>query len=127
MLWFQHIEKELQHYSWPGNIRELQNVVEYLHNVCGHRCPEISDLPHKLVRELSPSDSSSASPKQQLRQRILLEIQKANAQGVNIGRRTLAALLQIPENQIRNQLQELVADEIIHVSRGRGGIHLQKL
>ena len=127
MLWFQHIEKELQRYSWPGNIRELQNVVEYLHNVCGHRCPKISDLPQKLVNELSPSEPAALPPTQQLRQKILLEIQKANAHGVTIGRRTLAALLQIPENKIRNQLQELANDGIIHISRGRGGIHLQKL
>ena len=43
--WMEGILPILLQYSWPGNIRELQNVVEYLANVCdGNPRPE--DLPH---------------------------------------------------------------------------------
>lgn len=36
-------------YTWPGNIRELQNVVEYAVNIAGGSYIEAKDLPKKLL------------------------------------------------------------------------------
>jgi transcriptional regulator with GAF, ATPase, and Fis domain len=41
-------------YSWPGNIRELKNIVRYLHSVVeSGRTTSIADLPPYLLRKLS--------------------------------------------------------------------------
>ncbi len=40
--------KLLCKYHWPGNIRELKNVIEYASAVCTDNNIKISDLPHNL-------------------------------------------------------------------------------
>lgn len=46
----------LMSYEWPGNIRELRNVIEHAAAVC--RSPEIEprDLPRELFQERDPGD-----------------------------------------------------------------------
>lgn len=39
----------LNGYSWPGNIRELQNVIEYAVNISSGPCIRVTDLPQKLI------------------------------------------------------------------------------
>ena len=36
-------------YSWPGYIRELQNVIEYAVNISSGPCIRVTDLPQKLI------------------------------------------------------------------------------
>ncbi len=44
--------KLLMEYPYPGNIRELRNIVEYCVNICQDRCIDIDHLPkHLLVRK----------------------------------------------------------------------------
>jgi PAS domain S-box-containing protein len=44
--------KLLMEYPYPGNIRELRNIVEYCVNICQDRCIDIEHLPkHLLVRK----------------------------------------------------------------------------
>ncbi|MBU5313374.1 sigma 54-interacting transcriptional regulator [Tissierella carlieri] len=38
-------------YSWPGNIRELRNVIEGAFNIIGSRYIQLRDLPHYLVSQ----------------------------------------------------------------------------
>lgn len=41
-------EQAFLNYSWPGNIRELQNVVEYAANLCDSDTLTLSDLPEQM-------------------------------------------------------------------------------
>ncbi|HBP63238.1 MAG TPA: sigma-54-dependent Fis family transcriptional regulator, partial [Desulfosporosinus sp.] len=43
----------ISHYSWPGNIRELQNAVEYAINVAEGDYLTAHDLPNGIHREPS--------------------------------------------------------------------------
>lgn len=47
----------LTHYNWPGNIRELENLVERLSILKGHGIVEISDLPIKYKSQKNSSES----------------------------------------------------------------------
>ena len=42
-------ERLFLNYPWPGNIRELQNVIEYAANLCDGETLELSDLPEHLI------------------------------------------------------------------------------
>ena len=54
-------------YSWPGNIRELENTIERSMIVCREQCIQMKHLPQELqefrgssVREVSTTDSTGA-------------------------------------------------------------------
>ena len=50
--------EQLTHYSWPGNIRELANVIAYLNVMTDETTIEVDHLPKKI------SDTQSWSPEQ---------------------------------------------------------------
>jgi len=47
----------LQRYAWPGNIRELENVLESEVNLIDEEATELSRVPDSLRRERTPSGS----------------------------------------------------------------------
>lgn len=118
--WFEYIAKALLQYQWPGNIRELQNVIEYLVNICSYRKPLLKDLP----RDLQQFEQQPMVQQEELQQEILQAIQQANEQGKPIGRRSLAAQLQLSESQVRNLLKQLQEKGKICSHRGRSGLTL---
>jgi two-component system response regulator HydG len=52
----------LQAYSWPGNIRELRNVIERAVILCPNRHIGVGDLPPSLHSTLSPALSIACPP-----------------------------------------------------------------
>ena len=40
----------LKNYSWMGNVRELQNTIEYAVNRCNNRVISIQDLPERIIQ-----------------------------------------------------------------------------
>jgi transcriptional regulator with GAF, ATPase, and Fis domain len=97
----------LQSYSWPGNIRELQNVIERSVIVC--------DTENLSVDEswLGRGARSSATPAQPLTQRLtaqekeLIEAALAESKGRISGPSGAAARLGIPQSTLDSKIKSL--------------------
>ncbi|VAW88497.1 Response regulator of zinc sigma-54-dependent two-component system [hydrothermal vent metagenome] len=66
----------LLNYDWPGNIRELRNVVEYANAVSREQVLTINDLPPEFfeeqsIRQMSRKDFKLENEKQKLKQALL--------------------------------------------------------
>lgn len=62
-------------YRWPGNIRELNNVITYAHAIGTGGRIDIADLPPELRGE-APPDETPMPPEQRERDRILELLQR---------------------------------------------------
>ena len=50
--------ERLHAYRWPGNIRELRNVLRYAVSMCDSACIEVGDLPPELARNAIESGAA---------------------------------------------------------------------
>lgn len=119
--YFAKVAGQMEAYDWPGNIRELQNVVEYLLHICAD-CPP---APEALPGEFGARTDARACDIPKLTQRILEEIAAANACGASVGRRSLANRLGLPESRVRRLLQALEQEGRVLPLRGRKGLQLK--
>lgn len=117
-VYFSRVAARLLSYDWPGNIRELQNVVEYLVSIC----PDHPPLPDTLPELQLAKAGVAAADRDDLNQLLLAAIAECNAQGKEIGRRSLARLLSLPESKIRLALSGLQAQGLIYIGKGRYGL-----
>lgn len=125
--WIKEILPVFHQYSWPGNIRELQNVVEYLANVCDGR-PRPDDLPSSFTATIASmrNRQGGETAGENLKKAVLQELAIAARIGKHLGRRSLARNLDVPESQIRHICQDLVKEGEITLKSGRGGIQLRR-
>lgn len=127
--YFQHVAPYFLAYDWPGNIRELQNVVEYLVNVSPSAPPQ-ADLLSEELRQCTlllqnyRQNPHSAPATKTLHESVLQEISRCNRQGISVGRRSLAQTLQVPEGNIRKIISQLEAAGQIEICKGRKGLLL---
>ncbi|MDO5408899.1 MAG: sigma 54-interacting transcriptional regulator [Lachnospiraceae bacterium] len=132
----------LSHYSWPGNIRELQNTAEYF-NYVGKPVIEIEDLPPTMARV-----QQSGRPKQEIKNQvdawdawdvwdenknrktlywfILEQLYLAFENGQSMGREKLIEEakrqnLFVSQKQVRDLLDRLSEEGMLIKGRGRGG------
>lgn len=122
-LYFSLITPYFLQYNWPGNIRELQNVVEYLMHVSSNLPPEAQLLPDDLQSVDLVGDASFVENKQ-LREMVYQKIMQANQRNLSIGRRSLAETLNLPENKIRQIIKELQQEDLIILQKGRKGLKI---
>lgn len=108
-------------YNWPGNIRELVNVVEYLINIKDEDKITIEDIPRYMIGNIERE-----SDKIDFREFWVLEkIWFHNG----IGRRTLGILakeenIDLTEGSIRNILKKMEKENYIKINRGAKGTTL---
>lgn len=102
-------------HSWPGNFRELQNLVEYLVHVCPGQPPTAAHLPEEMRRYGLPRADADAGL-------VYDHIVRAKRGNERPGRRSLAECTGLPESRIRAALALLASEGKIRVGKGRQGI-----
>ena len=117
--YFKKIEKNLVTYDWPGNIRELYNVVEYLVSISRDKIPSADLLPEELR-----SKKCSLENEDSIERRVLMEIQASNISNIPIGRRSLSKKLNILENKVRSIIDIIYKKRFIQINKGVMGIKL---
>ena len=122
----------LKGYSWPGNIRELRNVMEYF-LYTGHNPITIEDLPptvlHRAPRPAYPHPQPAPQPPSDVFRFVLEQLYQASEARQPIGRDRLLqlaheAFLPTSQQEIRSVLAKLSEEGLVRVSRGRGGSQL---
>lgn len=66
-------------YSWPGNIRELQNVVEYAANLCDSDTLTLADLPEHMrgLEEYPDTEKQKETPLPDSQEKQILDLLSA--------------------------------------------------
>lgn len=116
--YFKFVRPYLEKYSWPGNIRELQNVVEYMTSIYPDKSPGVDALTEDMKYQLFSVENNAANAKEE----IYAEIKLANENNKPVGRRSLAQKFSLPENKVRDILNELRDEGRICIARGKYGL-----
>jgi len=123
----------LMEYDWPGNIRELENTIEYLYNIVGNGVVKSKDLP--FTANIRPSDngriSSAIEEKMPIEELFLIlnTLKQAKDKGnPYLSRAKLSELCsketRMTEQMIRNRLNILSQHNLIITQKGPKGTRL---
>ena len=120
-------------YQWPGNIRELRNVVEYF-LYTGHDPITMEDLPPTVFHRAPQAPirhlpETPQQPSSDVFRFVLEQLYQASEARQPIGRERLLQLARdafVPTSQqeIRSILAQMADQGLVRVSRGRGGSQL---
>lgn len=117
--YFSKIKNAMIKYNWPGNIRELRNVVEYLINVAENTIPDEVDLPIELQNL-----NAMKLVKSNIDLVILENIKNYNGMNIPIGRRSLSELTGISESKVRKIINNMSANGLVDICIGRKGLQI---
>ena len=138
----EEVKAFLRRHPWPGNIRELQNAVEYF-NYLAKPVIGLSDLPPTMTRFVddgsddgegevndNAADDKEADMAYQAavdkKQFVLNQLALAWKEGKTAGREKILETakkdhISMTQKQVRDLLDELAKEGLIQVGRGRGG------
>jgi len=101
----------LQNYHWPGNIRELLNIIRTAVSVCENNEIQIYDLPSRLSEEAVQDDSKSAETPKNL---LLADIEQEHIMNVlktaNGNKSMAAQMLGIHRDTLLRKLKKYGVD-----------------
>jgi DNA-binding NtrC family response regulator len=97
-------------YAWPGNIRELQNIVERSVILCSGDTLVIDEA-WLAVEGRSPSDSSDRRQTLQDREKEAIEAALAEANGKVAGVAGAAARLGLPASTLESKIRRFNIDK----------------
>ena len=132
------VQDFFRRHTWPGNIRELRNVVEYF-IYTDHRDITMEDLPPTLLlsgdalsRPASAPTARQAAPVPSMSDSfrfVLAQLYAASEAGTPMGRDKLLqkareSHVPLSQQEIRTILSEMAEQGLARVSRGRGGSQL---
>lgn len=127
----------LYKYSWPGNIRELENLINYLISVVDSQIVTVKDLPEEfkgISKEGMKKDNLYKDIEESLKNManvqefvwILKELQVAKDNCLGVGRKRLVEKLKVykvpfTEDKIRSRLKVLEEFNLVSVGKTRQG------
>ena len=132
------VQNFFRRHTWPGNIRELRNVVEYF-IYTDHRDITMEDLPPTLLlsgdalsRPASAPTARQAAPVPSMSDSfrfVLAQLYAASEAGTPMGRDKLLqkareSHVPLSQQEVRTILSEMAEQGLARVSRGRGGSQL---
>jgi PAS domain S-box-containing protein len=98
--------KVISHYRWPGNIRELENVIEHAFVVCNSDAIKVEHLPARLqdiINEMNLSDNNTpANPLENVEKQLI----KTTLQKFNGNRSKTAAALNIDKTTLWRKIKK---------------------
>ncbi|MGN8969383.1 sigma-54 interaction domain-containing protein [Intestinimonas sp. HCP28S3_D6] len=127
----------LEDYSWPGNFRELKNLVEYLHYTCENKSQiNPDDLPEYLLQEMGAPTLSQTQSMVELEhlcletsplRDILKVLYEASPRG--IGRGTILSTLDlsgihVSEGKLKHYMEQLKDQGLIYSGTTKQGSFL---
>lgn len=111
-------------YDWPGNIRELENCIEYLVNVV-EGDPSVTDLPEPIKATVLGAPTETALQADPRVIKVLGLLREAENSGRRLGRRSLAQSGPgLSEHELRVLLKQLARAGLVSIGRGRNGTRL---
>ncbi|SCK02602.1 Nif-specific regulatory protein [uncultured Eubacterium sp.] len=121
------ILKVLKAYSWPGNIRELHNCIEYMYQLSDDEIV-LEDVPKNIrgFGGIDPAMDFALDGKEQV---VLRAVDHFNSEDQPAGRKNIHAYLleegwKIAEQDIRFILKNLEARGLVEVNKGRRGTRI---
>jgi formate hydrogenlyase transcriptional activator len=103
--------ERLVDYSWPGNIRQLQNIVEHSAIMCDE--PQLRVPPTLLVeKRTAVSFASKLDTALHGNERLMIEQALDNAQGRVSGPAGAAARLGVPASTLESKIKRLKIDKL---------------
>lgn len=145
------VKQMLYKNPWKGNIRELQNLIDYFQAVCTEETIQVTDFPDDYddtnsyalthAREVATSSGPSSPMSEGIEpvlsqyylndgeKAVLILVGKATVQGVGIGRTAISDLtknqpVELSPNQVRQRAKTLEQKGLITLSIGRKGMEL---
>lgn len=126
-----------KNYSWPGNIRELENLVYYFANIADNQMITIEDLPEEFLYHYYDNENDDDKiddmmfdmiPKEKLNDylNILKVLENADNLNLKIGRNRILEILSTKgfnysAEQIRAKLKELEMLGLVNIGTTRQG------
>jgi len=96
-----------ERYSWPGNIRELQNIVERSVILCSGETFSIDEAWLSSQTPIRPDRSSALADALQDQEKEMIEAALAKSHGKVAGPRGAAATLGIPPSTLESKIKQL--------------------
>ncbi|MCI8608330.1 MAG: sigma 54-interacting transcriptional regulator [Firmicutes bacterium] len=111
----------LTNYSWPGNIRELENIATYYN--------ALSSLPDYLYDQSSSFQSSAVTSAEDLDRNLLEVIAAGTSVSHGVGRSSILHTLKgrgidVSDGKLRDMLASLENRNLVEIGKGRGGTRI---
>lgn len=102
-------EQAFLSYSWPGNIRELQNVVEYAANLCDSDTLTLADLPEHMrgLEECPDTEKQKETPLPDSQEKQILDLLSTYGHTLE-GKKKIAADLGISLRTLYRKLNKMI-------------------
>lgn len=126
----EEVEDFLYNYDWNGNIRELENTIEYFDNL-GPRMIRLSDLPSHMVNQSCSLLQDNQSGLNKKSAYVLKLFHDANNRNTKLGRRSVSNLayrnnINITEHEVRMIMAELKREGYLYLEPGHSSFSITK-